>query len=266
MFWVRMMRREASLGGIGREGKADRSALLFHSSLTGSPQIPIPLPSPLLSLSSLPLLALFSLCSLSWSMATPNLAPEIIQRIAFNLATQNPTGPPSGLLPLLTASPYLYAALNINDNPTLYADIFKHTFDTSAIRRRFPASNLTARALAVELQRRWISLKRLRAMSNPIHGAWFEKKRNNVFESIVKEDLMTAFLMLVESDGRNAVHLLQWAKLDTYLENYMQRILVPIHSEPAMPPASESTSLLLWVMWLVSDYRECGCTQARRVL
>lgn len=184
-------------------------------------------------------------------MTIPQLAPEILQRIALCVATENPVGPPSSLLPLLTSSPQLYDALNARDHPHLYADIFRETFDTDAIQRRFPRAQLTAQALSVELQRRWTSLKRIRAMSKAHSTGW---KRYE--EDEAREDLMTAYLMLVESDGPNAVHLLQYAKLDAYLEAYMQRRLVKIHSEPVMPPESEESSLLLWVTWLVTDYRE----------
>lgn len=190
-------------------------------------------------------------------MTIPQLAPEILQRIALCVATGNSAlGPPSGLLPLLTSCPQLYASLNAHDHPHLYAEIFRHSFDTAAIRRRLPQAQLTAHALSIELRRRWTCLKRLRRMAEPQNRRlWsFEYHDYGVLEA--REDLMTAYLMLVESDGPNAVHLLQYAKIDLFIEAYWQYRLLPIHFEPEMPAESEETSLLLWVMWLVTDYRE----------
>ncbi|KAG8989320.1 hypothetical protein FRB94_014481 [Tulasnella sp. JGI-2019a] len=190
-------------------------------------------------------------------MTIPQLAPEILQRVALCVATENnPLGPPSGLLPLLTSSPQLYAALNVHDHPHLYAEIFRHSFDTEAIRRRFPSKQLTAQALSIELRRRWTCLTRIRHMVEPANQLLWSYEHHDYGIDEAREDLMTAYLMLMESDGLNAIHLLQYAKIDLFLEAYWRHRLVPIHYEPEMPPESEETSLFLWVMWLVTDYRE----------
>ncbi|KAG8865194.1 hypothetical protein FRB96_000084 [Tulasnella sp. 330] len=190
-------------------------------------------------------------------MTIPQLAPEILQRIALSVATDNrEPGPPSGLLPLLTSSPRLYASLNAHDHPHLYAEIFRYSFDTMAIRRRFPNAQLTAHALSIELKRRWTCLKRIRRMAQPQNQRLWSSEYHNYGVIQAREDLMTAYLMLVESDGLNAVHLLHYAQIDLFLEAYWQHRLLPIHYEPEMPKESEETSLLLWVMWLVTDYRK----------
>ncbi|KAG8988618.1 hypothetical protein FRB94_000566 [Tulasnella sp. JGI-2019a] len=190
-------------------------------------------------------------------MTIPQLAPEILQRVALCVATENNVlGPPSGLLPLLTSSSQLYAALNVHDHPHLYAEIFRHYFDTEAIRRRFPTKQLTAQVLSIELRRRWTCLTRIRHMAEPANQLLWSYEYHDYGIDEAREDLMTAYLMLMESDGLNAIHLLWYAQIDLFLEAYLQHRLLPIHFEPEMPPESEETSLFLWVMWLMSDYRK----------
>ncbi|KAF8524956.1 hypothetical protein JB92DRAFT_3109124 [Gautieria morchelliformis] len=62
---------------------------------------------------------------------------EIIEEIAFRVALVSSLGPPSHLPPFLRLSRRIHSIVNIEDNPLLYARIFRSRFDIRAVWRRF---------------------------------------------------------------------------------------------------------------------------------
>ncbi|KAG8898460.1 hypothetical protein FRB99_007427 [Tulasnella sp. 403] len=181
-------------------------------------------------------------------MPIHTLAPELVQRIALHLLRDYPLGPPQPILPLLLTDRFFYDSLNSNDHPHLYAQIFRRSFDVEAIKRRFPRDQLTAGNLTRELQRRWRCLTRMRRMAASF--GW-----RTYVEADRTEDLTTAFVVLTESDGMNALQLIQWVNLPTWLDKYITTHVVPHHTTPQMPPDSPQTCLAIQLSWMLCDYR-----------
>lgn len=194
-----------------------------------------------------------SLPSSSPAITLTSLPPDVLTHVALCLATStdsNPVGPPKHLLPFLLTSRTVNNHVSYNTNPSLYADIFRYQFDVRSLHRRLPSSRLTAPNLAAELRRRWTSLKRILKQ-----GASADWRDRTYKDHEIKEDLMTAFLMLLESDGRNAIQLIQYAQLHSWINQYYQIRLTKIHREPSMPAETDEASLAMWIAWLLTDYR-----------
>jgi hypothetical protein len=119
---------------------------------------------------------------------------DILQHIAL-LTTVGPYPPSASLrniLALLLTSSTLYHSLCLQNCPQLYADIFRSVFDVRAALRRFKFQ-ITDSALAGELVLRCRMLRRVRS--------------KRISPNELHQDLWTAFLMVLESDGVNELHL-----------------------------------------------------------
>ncbi|KAG9047166.1 hypothetical protein FS837_002900 [Tulasnella sp. UAMH 9824] len=182
--------------------------------------------------------------------------PEILQLIALYVATPSTftTDVRKDLVHLHNTSRSLYCALNPRTNPHLYAEIFRRTFDTSALYRRFSPEQLNATALTHELQRRWKCLSRVRRLSTASGYAWTSRQYR---KADLLEDLMTMYLMFIESDGENAKVLLRYANIMEYLEQFKQNRLCKMRLRPDMPEESEENALWLWLCWFTFDYYKC---------
>ncbi|KAG8862798.1 hypothetical protein FRB96_000808 [Tulasnella sp. 330] len=203
-----------------------------------------------------------------------SLAIELLHHIAYFAAIPtsslpSPITPPSSLLSLLSVCRAWHASLNSRDHPHLYARIFRATFDSSALYRRFHRPCLTAPSFTIELIRRWNSLKRIRYFSgggglgSGISGAsqvgWQPRRYK---KSMVLEDLMTMYIMLIENDGRNVGVLKDYAGVEAWLDRYRSWRMIKMHSETSrMPEDSDETSLFWWVEWLLMDPNKCVMEQ-----
>lgn len=117
---------------------------------------------------------------------------DILQHIAFVGESSSILQPPHNLLCLLLTSSTIYRSLTPSACPHLYANIFRTKFDIAAARRRYHPA-LTDSALAVELRHRFRVLQRTR--------------RCDLSTSGLRQDLWTALVMVLESDGMNEVQL-----------------------------------------------------------
>ena len=101
------------------------------------------------------------------SPATPptleTIPPEVLEHIAFSVATIEIVRPPTDLVSLCCASKTIHGSLSISGNPALYAAIFRRVFDVAAPVRRLGPDHTTAQCLASELRRRYEGMKRIRA-------------------------------------------------------------------------------------------------------
>jgi len=138
-------------------------------------------------------------------------AAEILERIVLFTVEEQPLGPPSNLLALLTTSRTVHFALSPRNNNNLYAKIFALKFDTAAASRRLTERWLTSRCLAIELRLRFEALKRIR--SGVINGY------------MLQYDLWTIFFILLEHDRKNALQLREWAKAHTFANQVAERWL-----------------------------------------
>ena len=179
-------------------------------------------------------------------------ASEIIQRIAYHSSLTYNDGtlrPPSRLIKLFLLNRAMYQLLNSSSNPHFHAQIFRASFDTGALKRRFP--QLTAPVLANELKRRWIVLKRVRALAHGEPFAWQSRRYRRVE---LLEDMMTMYLMFIESDALNARLLFRYARVQDHVAKYKRYRLEPAHQNPEMPAEKEETALFLWLNWFSLDY------------
>ncbi|CAE6470701.1 unnamed protein product [Rhizoctonia solani] len=174
------------------------------------------------------------------------LPPEVTQHIAVAACGLTREGPPSELAPLLRLCRTVHAVLCIQHNPGLYARIFRLKFDWRAPARRFADAGqaLTARNFAHELQRRWIVLKRIRAVSNV--GQLLVCSEEHELEN-----LWTLYLMFLESDGLNWEQL-HWAHVSGYVGTVINEKLMSL-SKPGYMIESTTRALGLWLMWFLTE-------------
>lgn len=168
----------------------------------------------------------------------PYLAVELLEHIAYYSAS--PLGPPSSVLALqLTCRSIHNALLFSSDRPYLYDRIFRLKFDIQAPRRRLGSGILNPSTLAEELRRRCAMLQRIRAydMTSPS----------------IRDDLWLAYLMLLESDGRNERQLIEWAGLRDYALAYLVQSLGVHRDSYGWPTESEENALAVWLLWMSGD-------------
>ncbi|RDX45583.1 hypothetical protein OH76DRAFT_1486236 [Lentinus brumalis] len=178
-----------------------------------------------------------------------SLPPDVLDHLAFHLATSQPLGPPSALVPLLCAHSHLYNLLSITRNAHLYARIFRATFDYHAPERRFPDDASYSLALAAQLVRHCETLQRIRT------------------GDLLVDDLYRTFALCLENDGRNAAQL-QWAGLPDYIERYVCiRLWHGRNRIHNWPRESRENAFALWLYWYtLTPDRLAAHTPAQRNL
>ncbi|KAJ3982167.1 hypothetical protein F5890DRAFT_1531272 [Lentinula detonsa] len=160
---------------------------------------------------------------------------ELWERIAYyaNAREVSFLGPPKDIVNICLACRSFDRAIRFDDNPSLYARIFRFKFDYHAPLRRFGISWLTTRSMALELKKRIIVLKQVRQ------------------RVCTTQDLWTCYLMMLENDGRNERQLIEWAHLYGYLKRETcLRYEADLHSNTNWFQNTETTSLLLWLWWM----------------
>ncbi|KAF9500079.1 hypothetical protein BDN71DRAFT_1486769 [Pleurotus eryngii] len=164
------------------------------------------------------------------------VAPEIIEHIALYTVAAKPLGPPSELGILCLVSRRLDSVLGFKNNAHVYASTFNLKFDRSALLRRFSERWRTTRCLTSELKKRFIALKRIRSMQYN------------------RDDLWTAYLMMLENDGKNGGQLVIWAGVEEFLQGALAS---RITWQPGAPSLwfteMEGTSLIAWLLWLTAS-------------
>lgn len=166
------------------------------------------------------------------------LALRTLESIAFY--TENFLGPPTDLLAFLSTSRTIYNALSFTTNQRLWSTIYKFKFDTKAISRRLGAGWSTSHCLAAE------GLKRFAAMNRIRHGV--------VAERYHLSDLWTAYLMILEDDGRNYSQIVDWADIRQFLYKVISyRARAPPGSTCSWFQDTEGTALTVWLLWMTAS-------------
>jgi hypothetical protein len=169
-------------------------------------------------------------------------APEILERIAFFTGADRHfvPGPPTHLVPLLCTSRTIHDVLAFRRNSHLYADLFRVKFDCGAPTRRLGKHWLTTSCLSSELRKRFMALKRI--------------KRRAFGHT---DDLWTAYVLMMEGDGRNETHLIEWAGIREYL------MMIILHRARGVENSSriwflesEEAALVVWLFWMTSSPSE----------
>jgi hypothetical protein len=223
-------------------------------------------------------------------IAFDSIPQEVLENIAFYAVESNPLGPPCELAPLLLVNRRLNAALSSASNPHLHSRIFACKFDTAALVRRLGPGAATARKLAAELRRRCVQLARLRARVGCTVGELTEttttttssggdsnnnnnKKKNpdgggggrgegggdEMTEEGMRalhEMLWTAYVMMLENDGKNERQLREYAHLDDWLRAFwfaedgasFARLEL---GDNSWPPYNDLADVTMWLFWFL---------------
>ena len=106
--------------------------------------------------------------------------------------------PPAQLVNLLLSCRHAYDLLNCKASPRLYSRIFKTKFDYRAIERRFGKQAIDPRNLTVELKKRCVCLKRIKATvtQGKIRRAGLNAEES---QREMEENLWLAYLMMLEN-------------------------------------------------------------------
>lgn len=179
------------------------------------------------------------------------LPPEILEHIAYFVATQSQVGPPSELLPLLTTCRRIYHHLSFANNPVLYARTFNYKFDSKAAIQRLGSHIAIPRTLAIELRKRCVCLRLIRTRSGT--------RREHVVENAqsvhhLHDLLWLAYLMMLENDGKNEQQLTDYAHMGAWLTEYWfdddGNSLAPHRiSQEQWPLDDENNSIAMWLFW-----------------
>ncbi|EJD05020.1 uncharacterized protein FOMMEDRAFT_166723 [Fomitiporia mediterranea MF3/22] len=209
------------------------------------------------------------------------LPPDVLDYIAYFSGTHSLLGPPSGLLPLLCLCRSTNASLRRSVNPHLYGRIFVAKFDLAAPRRRLArlfkhdtTSVVSVNALADELIRRFTIIKYLRTelharCSNDVPGdeSMINTPDTNTDASDKLDELLwTAFLMVLEDEGRNTAQL-RHARIDAWLAVFWFEAqgasganrAFSIDRWPVAPAYSKDVpqktrhALAMWLLWFFLD-------------
>ena len=215
-------------------------------------------------------------------MRTPfdSIPHELLENIALFAVTSDPLGPPRELVPLLLVNRRMHAALSSTSNPHLHARIFAAKFDTAALVRRLgPGTATRAPKLAAELQRRCVQLGRLRAQVGCTVDAFAALAGGTGTGTgagsgsgsdggggggglteegmrALHEMLWTAYLMMLENDGKNERQLREYARLDRWLRKFWfaedgascAQIAI---RDNAWPPNNDLSAVTMWLFWFL---------------
>lgn len=169
----------------------------------------------------------------------------------ISLRPSSVTTPPTPLYALQLTCRRLHSLLSLTSNPRLYARVFRSTFDTSAISRRFPSTTLTSINLAEELRRRCTLLQRMRqcVLDATLNPETYELTES---ESSIEELLWLAYLMMLENDGLN-YQALCWAQLHSFLAIHHASEMLESAISPGYPSDSVHKALALHLLYLLTD-------------
>ncbi|KAI0640141.1 hypothetical protein C8Q77DRAFT_1214451 [Trametes polyzona] len=179
------------------------------------------------------------------------LPHDVILAVALELATLDILGPPRHLPPLFLVCRFVRDVLHHN-RKSLFARIYRSKFDTHAAVRRLGPNAITNSALAFQLIKQTLALKRIRAGDLDSHS--------------LTPDLWTAYLMFLENDGRNYSHLMEYARIDLLIERFMDsKLWAHRESNLGWPIDSTPSSLVVWMLWFtMTPDRLAGMSPDRR--
>ena len=162
------------------------------------------------------------------------LPPEVFEDIAFWVATEGTSITSlSNLLPLLLLDRETTKFLSFDSNLPLYGRIYVTKFDTKTTTRRLGKERLPPRGMAEELKKRCIHLRAIRSLS-------FELE-------LIEPAIWTAFVMMLENDGKNERLLLERAQITHWLRHYWVAISNALQGE-GWPSNNHFHSICMWLL------------------
>ncbi|KAJ3542338.1 hypothetical protein NMY22_g3541 [Coprinellus aureogranulatus] len=180
-------------------------------------------------------------------MALDSIPQEILEHVGFFLATDQACGPPSALVPFLLTNRQIYGRLSPSVNPHFYALIFAHKFDVKTAKRRLGETRVSSVAMTQELQRRFAVLRRIRSKKDCLADP-------SSTDQCIDDILATAYLMMLENEGKNKQQLLGYADIGQWIKDYL------LHDKGASltrqqlqsggyPLPTTRASLAMWLFW-----------------
>jgi hypothetical protein len=140
--------------------------------------------------------------------------------------------------------------LSPEHNPHMYANIFRLMFDVEAIRRRTGAATVVASAFALELKQRVETLKRIKSSLD-------DAECNEDIRHALSTDLVRAFMMMVEDDGKNRHQLVEFVdarRIPKHLVDHASR-QGQITCDRAQ---NAGLSLIVALVWMTSNGESSG--------
>ncbi|KAF9221741.1 hypothetical protein BS17DRAFT_784598 [Gyrodon lividus] len=162
---------------------------------------------------------------------------DVLTQIAFFTIDSSPTSSLGALLQLMLSCRHLHRLLSIDACPQLYARIFREKFDLTGHRRRDGHYSSTTSCLASELRVRRRVLRRIGLCE--------------VVTRHLLDDLWTVYLMLLESDGLNELHL-----HTAGVGNWVLRVLREHHAQASSEVREQMLSLAVSVACLVLSHNQ----------
>ena len=144
------------------------------------------------------------------------LPSEVLDQVAYFLGSDPFLGPPTALVPLLLTNRELNSRLSLGSNSYLYGRIFCLKYDISAAQTRF-GDRLTSAKLADELRRRSIVLKRLKGHFD----SRIPVQRYTNEDMSLRDVLFTAYILILENEGKNMIQLQQYGKIDSWIREFL---------------------------------------------
>jgi hypothetical protein len=173
------------------------------------------------------------------SLRLSGFPSEILENIALELVLLSPTERPKDLAQFSATCSRLRATLW--HSHWIRARIFRTIFDSSAAARRLGSRARNPRNLAGQLSVYYLTLAEIR------HG--------DVYTPHVQQVFWRAFLMLLENDGKNRVHLAD-AGLEDFVENFvLERLWEGSGDNGGYPLDNIVNSLALWIMAMTATPR-----------
>jgi hypothetical protein len=175
------------------------------------------------------------------------LPSAILHHIAILLVSLSFLGPPADLAAFLRVSKTIWKCLALQFNPKLFEKIFSLKFDFRAAVRRLGDDCGHTAELTDELVKRLKGLKRLR---NGVYSRFMETGSPEV--DFLREDLWMAYLMFIESDGKNARQLIHYARIDTFAFNFIApggRLHDGTEGNGGWIVDNEVNALAVWLFW-----------------
>jgi hypothetical protein len=159
---------------------------------------------------------------------------EVFEDVAFLIATEDTSiARLSNLIPLLLLDRETSKFLSFDSNRPLYARIYATKFDTKTTTRRLGKERLTAYGLAEELKKRCLHLRAIRTLSSEL--------------GLIEPAIWTAFVMMLENDGKNERLLLEYAQIGHWLKNFWLTISNALEGE-GWPSNSLFNSICMWLL------------------
>ena len=191
------------------------------------------------------------LCCFSADMSVlsrlERLPDELLEDIALHTVKSAFLGPPVTLSGLLRCSRSIFERLCQENNTHIYARIFYSKFDVRAAVRRLGEDCVHTQRLTKELVRRCKALKRLRRGDVYLQGTC-----DDTLDAGLRLDLWTAYLMFLESDGKNTQQLVQYARIDRLALDFVRpggRLHHGMQANGGWTVDSEVNALVLWIFW-----------------